>query len=86
MQVSKMGRINLDSLVLSEIKRSSKRKIVPFPVVFYRLGCILHLDKETSRLILNDLEKKRLVRIHDFHGVEVLNEKDSLYNRNRNVK
>jgi hypothetical protein len=69
-----MSRISLDQLVLAEIKRSSKRKIVPFPVVFYRLGCILHLDKETSRLILNDLEKKRLIRIHDFHGVEILKE------------
>ena len=70
-----MNRINLDHLVLSEIKRSSKRKIIPFPVVFYRLGCIFHLDKETSRLVLQDLERKRLIRIHDFHGVEVLKKK-----------
>jgi hypothetical protein len=67
-----MSRINLDSLVLSEIKRSSKRKIIPFPVVFYRLGCILHLDKEASRLVLQELEKEQLIRIHDFHGVEIL--------------
>jgi hypothetical protein len=70
-----VNRINLDHLVLSEIKRSSKRKIIPFPVVFYRLGCIFHLDKETSRLVLQDLERKRLIRIHDFHGVEVLKKK-----------
>ncbi len=73
--VSKMNRVNLGNLVLSQIKRSSKRKIVPFPLVFYRLGCILHLDKETSRLVLQELEKKRLIRIHDFHGVEILKEK-----------
>lgn len=71
-----MSRINLDHLVLSEISRSSKQKIIPFPLVFYRLGCILHLDKETSRLILEDLEKKRLIRVHDFHGVEVLKRKN----------
>jgi hypothetical protein len=70
-----MSRINLDSLVLSEIKRSSKRKIIPFPVVFYRLGRILHLDKETSRLVLQELESKRLIRIHGFHGVEILRQK-----------
>lgn len=72
MQVWKMDKINLDQLILLEIRRSSKRKIVPFPVVFYRLGCILHLDKETSRLVLYDLQEKGLIRIHDFHGVEIL--------------
>ena len=72
MQVLRVNKINLDQLVLSEIRRSSRRKIIPFPVVFYRLGCILHLDKETSRLILQELEKKRLICIHDFHGVEIL--------------
>ncbi|MGA8855571.1 MAG: hypothetical protein WB643_00230 [Candidatus Bathyarchaeia archaeon] len=70
-----MSRISLDHLVLSQIKRSSKRKIVPFPIVFYRLGCIFHLDKETSKLILQDLENKRLIRIHDFHGVEILKDR-----------
>lgn len=69
-------RISLDCLVLTEIRRSSKRKIVPFPLVFYRLGCMFHLDKATSRLILSDLQKKGLIRIHDFHGVEILKEKN----------
>jgi hypothetical protein len=70
-------RIDLDRLVLAEIRKSSKRKIIPFPVVFYRLGCILHLDKETSRLVLQELERKRLIRIHDFHGVEMMTKKSS---------
>jgi hypothetical protein len=74
--VSQMSRINLDHLVLSEIKRSSKRKIVPFPVVFYRLGCIFHFDKTTSQLVLKELEKKRMIRIHNFHGVEILRAKN----------
>lgn len=73
----KTSGIDLDQLVLSEIRRSSKRKVVPFPVVFYRLGCILHLDKETSRLVLQELERKRLIRIHNFHGVEILQTKIS---------
>jgi hypothetical protein len=67
-----MSRINLDQLVLTEIRRSSKKNIIPFPIVFYRLGCILHLDKETSKLVLQELESKRLIRIHNFHGVEIL--------------
>jgi len=69
-------RVNLDHLIVSQIKEAgSKRKIVPFPLVFYRLGCIFHLDKETSKLILKDLENKRLVRIHEFHGIEILRAK-----------
>jgi hypothetical protein len=71
-----MNRINLDRLVLSEIKRSGNQKIVPFPLVFYRLGCIFHFDKATSQLVLEELERKRLIRIHNFHGVEILRTKN----------
>lgn len=78
MQVLKVSKINLDCLVLSQIKRSSRGKIVPFPLVFYRLGCIFHFDKETSRRILNDLQKSGLIRVHDFHGVEILRTKKTV--------
>jgi hypothetical protein len=72
-------RLSLDHLVVSQIEEAgSRRKIVPFPLVFYRLGCILHFDREFSKLLLKDLEKKRLIRIHDFHGVEILKVRKTL--------
>jgi hypothetical protein len=70
-------RINLDNLIVSQIRQSSSQKVIPFPLVFYRLGCMFHLDKETSRLVLQELERKRLIRIYDFHGVEVLKTRKS---------
>jgi hypothetical protein len=34
------------------------------------------IDKETSKLVLQELESKRMIRIHYFHGVEILKEKN----------
>ena len=70
-----MAGIELGRLVLRELHKLNANGVIPFPLVFYRLGCILHLDKETSRLVLQELERKRLIRIHDFHGVEILRTK-----------
>jgi len=64
--------INLDAIVLKELKKASKSRVIPFPLVYYRLGAIFHFDKEISKQILKILEKKGLIEIHEFHGVEIL--------------
>lgn len=64
--------IDLTTLALRELTKIKANRIIPFPIVYYRLGCIFHFDKEISRLVLKDLEKKKLIRVHNFHGVEIL--------------
>lgn len=67
-----MGKVDFNSLVLRELMKVKYGRIVPFPLVFYRLGCIFHFDREVFKLILKDLEKRKLIRIHSFHGIEIL--------------
>jgi hypothetical protein len=60
-------------LVLKELKKiKTSRRPISFPLIFYRLGAIFHFDKKTSMQVLKEMEKKRLVKIHSFHGVEIL--------------
>jgi len=63
-------------LVLTELKKINRyRRIIPFPLVFNRLGTIFHFDKETSILALKELEKRELVKLIPFHGVKILAKK-----------
>ncbi len=63
--------INLDTMVLKELRKISKSRIIPFPLVYYRLGAIFHFDKEISKHILKSLERRGLIKIHEFHGVKI---------------
>jgi Mn-dependent DtxR family transcriptional regulator len=47
------------------------KRIIPFPVVFNRLGAIFHFNKETSKLFLKDMEKRGLIKIIPFKGIKL---------------
>ncbi len=57
-------------VVVRELKKIQyKRRIIPFPVVYYRLGCIFHFDRDTSKQILKDLKSQGIIKLHPFNGV-----------------
>ncbi|MGB9659777.1 MAG: hypothetical protein ACPLY9_04560 [Nitrososphaerales archaeon] len=68
----KNDEMNLDTLVLKELKKIGCRRIIPFPLVYYRLGAIFHFDRETSQAILRCMERKGWIEVKNFHGVRIL--------------
>ena len=59
-------------LVLKELKKIDRyRSIIPFPLVFNRLGTIFHFDKETALAVLKELQRRKLLRVVPFHGVRI---------------
>jgi len=60
-------------IVLREIlKINCKKRIIPFPLVFYRLGTIFHFDKNNSKIILKILERRGLIKIIPFKGIRLM--------------
>jgi hypothetical protein len=58
-----------------EIKRFLKtnpNSIIPFPLVFKRLGVLYHFSKRKSNEILESLEKRGFIKIVNFHGIKIL--------------
>ena len=63
-------------IVVRELKKIQyKRRIIPFPVIYYRCGCIFHFDKDTTKQILKDLESRGIIKLHPFNGIEILENK-----------
>jgi hypothetical protein len=63
---------NFYKIALKEImKVNCFKRIIPFPVVFNRLGAIFHFNKETSKLFLKDMEKKGFLKIIPFKGIKL---------------
>lgn len=68
----KEGEFDFCYIVLRELKKiNCKRRIIPFPLVFYRLGAIFHLKKEDSITLLKDIEKKGYIEIIPFKGIRL---------------
>ena len=58
-----------------EINRYIKSKIspiIPFPLVYKRLGVLYHYPKEKSFLVLKKLEKRSFIKFISFHGIRIL--------------
>ena len=71
-----MKSINFYEIILKEIlKIKCKKAIIPFPLIYYRLGTIFHFNKRTSKIILKILEEKGLIKIIPFKGVKVNDER-----------
>jgi hypothetical protein len=47
-------------------------ELIPFPLVFNRLGIIFHLPKEETVMLLDHLESEGHIKIVPFHGIQVL--------------
>jgi hypothetical protein len=47
------------------------RGIVPFPAARQVLSWLFHLDKEESRLFLQEMEEFGLLRVHPYRGVRL---------------
>jgi hypothetical protein len=59
-----------------EIKRFLKlnpNSIIPFPLVYRRLGVLYHFSKKKSNKILKSLEKRGFIEIIKFHGIRINN-------------
>jgi len=69
------NKFDFYEMVFKEIlKINCKKRIIPFPLVFYRLGTIFHLNKNNSKIILKMLERKGLIEIVPFKGVRISND------------
>lgn len=72
-KVKRENDFDFYEVALKELmKVNCGRKIIPFPLVFNRLGVIFHFDKETSVFVLKILENKRWVKLIPFHGIRIL--------------
>ena len=60
------------SLILMELKKiKSAKRIIPFPTVYQRLGCIFHFRKENAKKILQIMGKENLIKVIPFHGIQI---------------
>jgi len=72
------ARNNFDfyEIALKELmKINYRREIIPFPLVFNRLGTMFHFDKRSSVVVLKNLERRGHVEIIPFKGIRILDEK-----------
>lgn len=59
-------------IAFEELKKiNSKRKIIPFPLVFNRLGTMFHFSKKSSLMLLKKIERKGYVEIIPFKGIRI---------------
>lgn len=68
--------ITAEFLVLRQLKKIDRNdgRIIYFPVIFARLGKILHLNKKESFQVLKQLSGKRKLEIVPAVGVRMLRE------------
>ena len=60
-------------IVLRELRKiDCKKRIIPFPLVFNRLGAIFHFDRETAKTVMRILEEKKSIQIVPFRGIRLL--------------
>jgi hypothetical protein len=52
--------------------KSRPNRIIPFPLIFRRMGVLWHFSKEDSIRILKELEKRKLIEIVNFHGIKIV--------------
>ena len=59
-------------IAFEELKKiSCKRRIIPFPLVFNRLGTMFHFDKKNSMGLLKKIQTKGYVEIIPFKGIRI---------------
>jgi len=57
-------------IVLRELKKIEyKGKIIPFPLIYYRLGAIFHLRKKDAWKLLKILQERKMIKIVSFKGI-----------------
>ncbi|MGQ9469296.1 MAG: hypothetical protein ACUVTD_05660 [Nitrososphaerales archaeon] len=60
-------------IALRELRKiNCKKRIIPFPLVFNRLGTIFHFDKETTKIAMRALEERGLIQLVPFKGIRIL--------------
>jgi hypothetical protein len=67
------NKFSLDYKVLNELKKiNCFRKIIPLPLVYYRLGVIFHLTKKEAWFVLKELENKGFLETYPYKGIKIL--------------
>lgn len=75
-KIKRKGNFDFYKIALRELMRiNCKRKIIPFPPVFNRLGTMFHFSKKNSRMLLKVMEKKGYIEIIPFKGIRILQRK-----------
>jgi len=60
-------------LAIEELKKIDyPDELIPFPLVFNRLGVMFHLPKEEAAMLLDHLESEGHVEVVPFHGIRIL--------------
>jgi len=60
-------------LAIDELKKiECPDELIPFPLVFNRLGVMFHLPKEETVTLLDHLESEGRVKVVPFHGVRIM--------------
>ncbi|MBI2546907.1 MAG: hypothetical protein HYW23_00485 [Candidatus Aenigmarchaeota archaeon] len=60
-----------DRMILDREISSYRKSIIPFPLIFKRLGVVYHFSKKTSLKFLKVLEKRGYIKLVNFHGIKV---------------
>jgi hypothetical protein len=59
-------------IAFEELKKiNCKRRIIPFPLVFNRLGTMFHFDKKNSVMLLKKIQTEGYVEIIPFKGIRI---------------
>ena len=70
-------KFDFSQLAVEELKKIDyPEELIPFPLVFNRLGVIFHLQKQETVTLLDHLESEGHIKVVPFHGVQIL--KDDL--------
>ena len=66
-------KFDFSGLAIEELRKINyPEELIPFPLVFNRLGVIFHLQKEETVTLLDHLERQGHIEVVPFHGIRVL--------------
>lgn len=70
-------KFDFSQLAIEELKKIDyPEDLIPFPLVFNRLGIMFHLPKEETVTLLDHLESEGHIKVVPFHGIRVLEEEE----------
>jgi hypothetical protein len=66
------NKFSLYRKILTELEKLNfSNSIIRFPLVFYRLGCMFHLSRDETWLVLKELEHSGHIKIFPYKGIAI---------------
>ena len=77
LNANKQYRFDFYSKVMQKLKEidiSHGMRLIPLPLVYYKIGCNFRLKKQEIKLVLMDLTDEGKIEFHAFNGIKILSD------------